>query len=229
MSIRDIAKTVSIQLKIESRKYKIDDLIECQRHCSWCCHQIVTISIYEAIRLAFAIHELDDQEIQRIALQAERNAKSNNRIKLDNERWQLQQPCALLKNQECLLYSSRPIVCQMSNSMSKDECQSQFETKNARGHDTPSLVPPGTTNELINFLLSDEASRNGLKHPDSVEQYVWQIDLDKLVAYATHPSKDVRKIRLKKLSSYDKKTIKALKKRSINQYQYDVINARNLE
>jgi len=57
------------------------DNIACFKGCSFCCHQIVTISIFEAVLLAESLVDVDDNEIDRLQTVSGEKVKINNRIK----------------------------------------------------------------------------------------------------------------------------------------------------
>jgi len=224
--ISSAVELVASNLKTIYEKYNISQYIECDKGCSSCCHQIVTISIFEAIRLAESIVKLGETEIIRIRRLAEKNVKVNNGIKIDSERWAHQLPCPLLNDGICSQYEVRPIVCQVANSNSREKCKQLYEDKNTRGLEVLEVMPPshvGITNDSINMSLIEAVKNAGIVIPktDRFYKHAVQIDIDKLLLYLCANTVEQRKNRVKRLINFDKKILNKLKKTSMNLNEYE--------
>jgi len=197
--------------------------IECKSGCDYCCYQIVTISIFEAVFLAESLIDIEDAEVIRLQNISNKNVKINNTIKVDSERWKSLSPCPLLINKKCSQYSYRPLVCEISNSISSEVCKNQFNSRSLRGHEVIHLSLPDYNVDNINIQMKKYAEQAGISLPLKLSMHAFQIDLDKLIKYIAVNPKERRQQRLRKLENYDSKTIKALKKRSMNVKEYESI------
>lgn len=219
----NVAKIVALDIARRYEKFGVNNKTECKKGCSACCYQIVTISIYDAIRIAESLLFISNDDVEVISQQAKKNVSINNKIKVDSERWAHQLPCPFLLDNVCFIHSDRPIVCLATNSISSDLCNNQLRNRNKRGHEVIGANPSNVTGSFINNELVRVAAELNNLFPQAIYNFAFQIDLDKLVEYIAHPSEQVRKDRLIKLKNFDKKVIKKLKKRSLNQTEYDSI------
>jgi Fe-S-cluster containining protein len=217
---------VASKLETLYDEYNITEHIECKKGCYYCCHQIVTISVFEAIRLGEQIVKLDAAELKRIRKSAERNSKVNNRIKIDSERWSVRLPCPLLKDGICSQYEVRPIVCQVANSNSREECKKLYEEKSVRGCEVQEVSPAepdGVSNEKINMELIQvvNSSCDNFPKRGDFHKYALHVDMDKLLLYLCANTTEQRNLRVKNLIDFDMKTLKKLKKKSMNLQEYE--------
>lgn len=74
--------------------------------------------------------------------------------------------------------------------------------------------------------LLDEAKRLGELPDFSLINYIFQVDLDRLIAFLTQGSKKEKRKNYKLLMQLNKETIKSLEKRSISQQEFDEISAK---
>jgi Fe-S-cluster containining protein len=197
---------------------KIADKVGCRQGCGYCCHQIVTISIFEAVRLGKAIISIPRHALDRVKKQAAINSQINESIVTDNERWSYQLPCPLLVNNSCIIHSKRPIPCQMTNSVSERICKQQYEEKHVDGHLPLSVIIPGLDMEWVTRSLV----RNCY---DSINLSVlcFQIDLDKLLNFLIHPSKKKMLKRIELLNQANDVVLQTIEKTSFRKDEYDAL------
>lgn len=101
--------------------------LRCQRGCDDCCHQVLDLSLLEALYLNHAFHKAGRglrRDIQRNAAKAEEKLKTidiKRRGVIDIIQYQAQAaaldslstPCPLLKGGDCALYEHRPAMCRI--------------------------------------------------------------------------------------------------------------------
>lgn len=99
--------------------------IACTKGCAYCCHVSVTASAPEIFLVASRIRELPPQDFDE-ALMRVRAADQRTRNMSSQQRAQNKIPCALLKNNLCSVYDSRPGACRGFTSVSVDACRDGF-------------------------------------------------------------------------------------------------------
>lgn len=105
------------------------DKIKCAPGCADCCRRIITLYPFEIERMMAAAAELDSAELKGV-IQRSRQAEGN-----------LEAACPMLKEDRCLIYADRPIIC--------------------RTHGLPMLVPGEDSLSMCVYNL------RGLEHLDS--------------------------------------------------------------
>jgi Fe-S-cluster containining protein len=100
----------------------------CKRGCSHCCYQAVTISAWDAARMAHASGmKLADPEGM--------NALTNfDETRAEQKRWS-GKPCPFLKGNECSVYDVRPFPCRWHFNLGDDPAV--CDTINNPGHKVP--------------------------------------------------------------------------------------------
>lgn len=109
---------------------KLDALlagIACRAGCSWCCHQIVGITLAELSLLAEAVAALPPE--RQAAIRARTDAILARGRGLDQAQWWAAQiPCPLLEEDGlCGVHAQRPLPCRGYNSADADLCRRSFE------------------------------------------------------------------------------------------------------
>ena len=208
-TIRWIKKTVEDN--------NLDSFSQCSEGCSYCCYQMVCLTVFEAIELAKGLETLSDSAREDVLAQAKINVKANNKISHDGERWLQRLPCPLLKNQRCSVYEHRPIGCRATTSADQQCCRRQYEKPELEGHRPPSVIVEGLTPDdrtIMQFRLAfqqcSDQTRPNLQNLD----LAGRLDLDRFLEYYCVPNAATRQYRLKKLAAIDRDTLKKLNKRT---------------
>jgi Fe-S-cluster containining protein len=101
--------------------------VECERGCSWCCHQAVFAVSHEFLYVwEHAIYNLDERLLQRIR-QATDNKYSSTKGRSEKELLRLKLPCPFLDRGACTVYTHRPMACRIYLSTSKASCREEFQ------------------------------------------------------------------------------------------------------
>ena len=210
--------TETIQwLKTAIEENDLDSFSQCSKGCSYCCHQIVCLTIFEAMELAKGLEKMSDSEREPVLSQAITNVKANNTVTHDGERWMMSLPCPLLANERCSVYKHRPIGCRATTSTDQYYCQQQYEQPELKGHLPPSATvkdinPSTLTVGQFDVAFGKSRTRDFPNLP--IIELASRIDLDRFVEYYCVPNAAIRKKRLKKLAAFDLDTLKKLNKRT---------------
>ncbi len=105
---------------------------KCDKGCGTCCHQLVTVSIHEAILLVHLVNSMKDPERSRIQkafdnilekledkgllkdlldFHVNKFDDKANIINIQKEYWHLNQNCPFLVDASCSIYPFRPFIC----------------------------------------------------------------------------------------------------------------------
>ncbi|WP_419778961.1 YkgJ family cysteine cluster protein [Maridesulfovibrio sp.] len=105
---------------------------KCDKGCETCCHQLITVSIHEAILLVHLVNSLNEPERSRIKnafdtilekleekgllkdlldFHVNKFDDKANIINIQKEYWQLNQSCPFLVDDSCSIYPFRPFIC----------------------------------------------------------------------------------------------------------------------
>jgi Fe-S-cluster containining protein len=123
--------------------------VRCGKGCVSCCHQLITVSVHEALLLAHIVGLLGQEEQQRIRsafdeslsrleeagllrdlLHSHVNAFENRELVKDTQRryWALGLACPFLLDGTCAIYPYRPFICrQYCVSSDPEHCGKVFE------------------------------------------------------------------------------------------------------
>jgi len=106
---------------------KNDDDTDCEKGCSYCCHQPATAFPFEAIRIAQALKSsLSKEQLdllkEKMIARVKGFTDSSVRKNINNKT-----PCPLLSNDQCSVYDNRPLTCRMAHSFSVKRCRISFE------------------------------------------------------------------------------------------------------
>jgi hypothetical protein len=99
-----------------------DVALACKRGCSYCCHTFVSVFAPEVFRAASWLRTHRPQVVERLI---ELTGATAN-LDLD-QRHGAHLPCPLLQENECSIYSERPLVCRKAVSPSVDACRVEFD------------------------------------------------------------------------------------------------------
>jgi len=204
-------------LKDLMKKHRVNEQAQCSAGCHYCCHQIVSLSIYDAIRVIRGLEEFSDDQRTDAYTQAMVNVEANDAAKADGDRWARRLPCSLLKDKKCSVYDNRPVACIATTSTSKDHCFEQFENLASPQHCPPSVPVKGLTPlAILEYQVAMALPKNKDNTITLSSNFAdaLALDLDRLVAFYCVPEAEIRKLRLKKLASYDAETIRLLEKRT---------------
>ena len=107
-----------------------DQSMGCERGCSYCCYQFVSVSPAEVFRLAIVLRQMNRRKWARDRLKAfnEQMADATNRA----EWYEKRIPCPFLINDECSIYRHRPLPCRSLFSFSRQRCISASTEAGAR-------------------------------------------------------------------------------------------------
>ncbi len=209
------ADTTIYWIKDLFKKHSVLEHSECADGCHYCCHQIVSLTIFDALRVARGIDALSDEQRTRARKAAARNVMANNEAKSDCDRWQLRLPCSFLHEGSCAVYQNRPVPCVASTSVDRACCIRNYKDKRASQHQTPSLVIEGLTVKGIldyqaSFAVKDKFD-SGLCSTETVKKAL-RLDLDRFVEFYSVANDEDRLKKLEQLCSFDRSTVALLEK-----------------
>lgn len=198
-------------------RHKIAETVECASGCHHCCHQIVSITVFEALRLAKGLEELSESNRKLIQSNAALNVDANNKAKTDTDRWKLRLPCSLLIDKRCSAYEHRPIACIATTSMSRAHCIEQFDNENSPQHKVLSIaIDELSIESMLNYQITLAINNNAdlakLMSPAIRKALI--IDLDRFVHFYCVPDREERERRVDKLIQLDAGTLAKLEKQT---------------
>jgi Fe-S-cluster containining protein len=122
-----------ISLKNNPSKFPI----ACAMGCAFCCHVSVTASAPEIFLVASRIREFSKEQYEE-TLNRIRAADQRTRFMSSQQRANNKIPCAMLKENLCSVYESRPAACRGFTSVSVEMCRRGFNGE-AVQIDTPAV------------------------------------------------------------------------------------------
>lgn len=136
---------------------------ECAAGCAYCCHQRIDVTALEALAIAGALELTRDAEsLEEIRWHLRDNADLV-RDMTKAEQAQARVPCALLSEEgACSIYPVRPVPCIGWHSMSRDQCEQNFEHGSGAGEGIPLDMAVLLESKGFWFGLSDALARQGL-------------------------------------------------------------------
>ena len=96
--------------------------VACKPSCSWCCHQLVSVSVPEVLRIVSFLRELPIQE-STYAAERLRTLDKATRGLTSQQRVGIPKSCAYLRDGECSIYSVRPLACAEFTSYDVQVCK----------------------------------------------------------------------------------------------------------
>jgi len=145
------------------------ECIKCERHCSDCCHAVFGLFLMEAAHLKQHFGQLNAEEIRETLLRCNDTERALKRLEVKLQRYeddpQMQAyvmakeriRCPLLnENQDCILYSHRPITCRVYGIPTKIHGKARVcgKTGFKQGESYPIFNLDGVYRDL--YLLSQE-------------------------------------------------------------------------
>jgi len=120
--------------------------IDCRSGCSFCCYFKVDAQPHEIFRLVDFLRErFMDQDIAEIKAKAEANSKKTVNMSAEQQ-MTTNIPCPLLKDDKCICYEARPIMCRKHHSRDVSLCRQMFHN--------PSLELPNAEIAQISIPLA---------------------------------------------------------------------------
>ena len=196
---------------------RVSVIAECSKGCHYCCHQIVSITIFEAIRLANGLEELNESDLSAVHSRAALNVDANNKTSSDEDRWKLRKPCSLLKGESCSVYEHRPLACIATHSVNRAHCIDQFNDKETKHHLAPmvridELSIEGILNYQISLAVRNQSDLRNLFSESNRKGLI--IDLDRFIHFYCIPKPKERERRMEMLVNFDTKTLFSLEKQT---------------
>ena len=106
---------------------------DCCKGCSWCCHQNVSITWPELLKIYSHLRQnLDSTELNYLKIKS--NKRANEILgKSTNKRFEQQIACLFLEGDICTIHSARPLQCRGGFSEEENYCRNLLEdTKNTQ-------------------------------------------------------------------------------------------------
>ena len=131
--------------------------IDCQKGCSWCCHQAVLVSTHEILLISQYLNEDMPDKLQSM-IRTNASAKAVITGNMSVQEFLLcLHPCPFLDNGSCLIYRVRPMACRCYLSSDADSCHAQYQQPGNRQiiaalYDFP-LLAVRSINEGIRAVL----------------------------------------------------------------------------
>ena len=96
--------------------------VACKPGCSWCCYQLVPVSVPETLRIVSFLRELPPQE-SASAAERVRSLDKATRGLTPQQRVGIPKSCAFLRDGECSIYPVRPLACAEFTSYDVQVCK----------------------------------------------------------------------------------------------------------
>lgn len=169
--------------------------IACAKGCAFCCHVSVTVTAPEVFLVAAALREKFKDDLQTIIYRVQA-ADQKTRTLSSMERAQKRIPCALLEDNACSIYASRPGACRGFVSTSVKACERGFNGETNVQIDTPGVwitLRSAQKQALLAALAASDlpnrcyefhhALRVALETPDAESRWLKGEDIFRDVAY----------------------------------------------
>ena len=169
--------------------------IACAKGCAFCCHVSVTATAPEIFLVANALREKYKDNFETILYRVQA-ADQKTRTLSSMERAQKRIPCALLEDNACSIYASRPGACRGFVSTSVKACERGFNGEMNVQIDTPgvwialrsaekqALIAALTASDLLSRCYEfHHALRIALETPDGELRWLKGEDIFRDVAY----------------------------------------------
>ena len=96
--------------------------VACKPGCSWCCYQLVPVSVPETLRIVSFLRELPPQESAN-TIERLRSLDKATRGLTSQQRVRIPKSCAYLRDGECSIYPVRPLACAEFTSYDVQVCK----------------------------------------------------------------------------------------------------------
>ena len=137
--------------------------IQCQKGCSWCCHQPVFALSFELEYLNdFVTQNFDKQKQDEIQKRA-KDKKHKLDSLTDKDLLHSKIPCPLLENGTCTAYEARPMACRIYLSTNIKTCL-DFYNRPEHEKSIPALLDfPMRAGRMMNEGFKSALKNNGIK------------------------------------------------------------------
>ncbi len=169
--------------------------IACANGCAFCCHVSVTATAPEVFLVANALREKHKDDLQAILYRVQA-ADQKTRALTSMERAAQRVPCALLEDNACSIYESRPGACRGFVSTSAQACERGFNGDHTVRIDTPGvwlslrsaqkqalLAAIAATDRQSRCYEFHHALRIALENPDAETRWLKGEDVFKDVSF----------------------------------------------
>ena len=101
---------------------------QCEKGCSWCCHQAVFAVSHEFLYLKTWMHHyLPPRKIREVNERARTKNEITSRLTYDDQMI-YRHPCPLLDGKLCMVYQARPMACRIYLSYDLESCIGDYNT-----------------------------------------------------------------------------------------------------
>ncbi len=96
--------------------------VACQSGCSWCCYQLVPVSVPETLRITTYLRNLPSSEFEKIVARVRALDKATRGL-TPQQRVSIPKACAYLENGKCTIHPVRPLACAEFTSYDVQVCK----------------------------------------------------------------------------------------------------------
>lgn len=96
--------------------------VACQSGCSWCCYQLVPVSVPEVARISSHLRELPASDFTKITDRLRVLDKATRGL-TSQQRVGIPKPCAFLQDEHCAIHRVRPLACAEFTSYDVQVCK----------------------------------------------------------------------------------------------------------
>ena len=96
--------------------------VACQSGCSWCCYQLVPVSVPETARISSYLRDLPAAEFANITARLRALDKATRGL-TSQQRVGVPKACAYLQDDQCIIHSVRPLACAEFTSYDVQVCK----------------------------------------------------------------------------------------------------------
>lgn len=109
-----------------------DGAVACKAGCGHCCHQVVGISVPEALAIFEHLRRTrSGAELEQLKARVD-TLHERARTRSVAERFSADLPCAFLRDGSCSIYEVRPLACRGANSLDASDCEQRLQDPKAR-------------------------------------------------------------------------------------------------
>ncbi|MDX8340624.1 YkgJ family cysteine cluster protein [Draconibacterium sp. IB214405] len=140
-----------------------NQVIDCKKGCSWCCHQPVFALDYELdYLLAFMEKSFDDDTFSGVQEKAKQKQTKLGTLKGD-ELMNAKYPCPLLKDNACSAYEARPMACRIYLSSDVKSCVHFYNQPDDKNTYPALLDMPMRLGRMMNEGFKSALKTNGIE------------------------------------------------------------------
>lgn len=121
LKLMRLVRQAEFQLNKFGELAQRDQAMGCERGCSYCCYQFVSVSPPEVFRLAVVLRQMNKRAWARGRLKEFNQQMSD---ATDRNQWfEKRIPCPFLVDDQCSIYRHRPLPCRSLFSFSQERCR----------------------------------------------------------------------------------------------------------